>query len=811
MREETPVLFNFPPAGSPNILDDPAPAECTLLVLPLLDSVLFPHMLAPLFLADATSLTALDLAWADDHRVLALARRDGPNDALGLADFYTVGVEAVIQRARKMPDGTTSIVIEGQRRMRVLASLDDPASLRVRALPLYANEEHSLAIEAMMRAVLSLFEKVVRLSRTLPDDTYITALNVANPGGLADLVASTLPISIASRQQILEAVDPEERLYRVSTLLTQELDLLELENRIQSQVQKAVDRSQRELFLREQLRVIQRELGQDDPAQRELAALRARAIAITLPAYARVRVDEEMARLESMAPMAPEYTITRTYLDWLLNLPWGKLADDGLELRQAAKVLDDHHYGLAKIKDRILEFIAVRQLAGPRQRSPILCLVGPPGVGKTSLGRSIAEAIGRNFVRLSLGGVRDEAEIRGHRRTYIGAMPGRIIQRMKEAGTLNPVFMLDEVDKLGADFRGDPADALLEVLDPEQNHTFADHYLDLPFDLSKVFFITTANYADEVPEPLLDRMEVISLPGYTEEEKLAIAQRFLVPRQQEVSGLPAGTLRLGTPTLTALIRGYTYEAGVRSLEREIGALCRKTARRIAEGRNYPRVITPRQVVKLLGPPRHELNVAEAHDEVGIATGLAYTSIGGETMPVEVALMEGKGTLMLTGQLGDVMQESAQAALSYTRANAATLGIDPRRFEKTDIHVHVPEGATPKDGPSAGVTIAVALIAALTGRTVRRDVAMTGELTLRGHVLPIGGVKTKLLGALRAGISEVILPAKNSRDLVEIPAAQRARLTVHLVSNLSQILELVLGPAPARTRRRTTRTTTNGDA
>ncbi len=774
-----------------------------MIVLALPDSVLFPHMLAPVILADEAAIEALELAWAGERVILALARRDIALDSADLAELYTVGVEAVIQRTRKMPDNTTSVVLEGRRRMRVVAPLAE-APLRVRATPLYPDEEHTLAIEAMMRAVLSLFEKVVRLSRTLPDDAYITALNVSDPGGLADLIASTLAISVPTRQQILETVDPEERLHRVSALLTQELDLLELESRIQSQVQKEVDRSQREFFLREQLKVIQRELGQDDPTQRELLALRARAAAAKLPEKARARADEEIGRLESMAPITPEYGVIRTYVDWLLNLPWEELAEGQTDLRQAATILDRNHFGLEKIKDRILEFIAVRQLAGPRQRSPILCLVGPPGVGKTSLGRSIAEAIERPFVRLSLGGVRDEAEIRGHRRTYIGAMPGRIIHRMKEAGALNPVFMLDEVDKLGADFRGDPADALLEVLDPEQNQSFGDHYLDLPFDLSKVFFITTANFADEIPEPLLDRMEVITLPGYTEDEKIEIARRYLVPRQQEACGLPEGALRFNTTTLTTIVRSYTYEAGVRNLEREIGAICRKTARRIAEQRPYPRVITPRIVEQLLGPPRYDISTAETSDQVGVATGMAYTGAGGETMPVEVSLMEGKGQLTLTGSLGEVMQESAQAALSYTRANAAALSIDPRRFEKLDIHVHVPEGATPKDGPSAGVTIAVALISALTGRTVRRDVAMTGELTLRGHVLPIGGVKEKVLGALRAGVAAVILPKKNGRDLVEIPAAQRARLTFHLAENLGEVLELVLGPPPPKPARRTAR-------
>jgi ATP-dependent Lon protease len=802
--EERSVLFNFPAGGAPDALRNDVPGERELLVLPLPDTVLFPHMLAPLFLSGEAAVAAVEEALEHDGRVLAIARREAAPIDGDLADLYSVGVEASVQRARKMPDGSTSIVLEGRRRMRVVAPLAASGAPRVRAAPIDVGGERTLAVEAMTRAALALFEKVVRLSRTLPDDAYVTALNVEDPGGIADLIASTLSLSVAARQQILETLEPEERLHRVSTLLTQELDLLELESRIHSQVQKEVDRSQREFFLREQLKVIQRELGQEEPAQRELVALRERAAAAQLTEAARARVGEEIARLETIPPLSPEYSVVRTYLDWVLALPWGTLAPAGADLRAAARVLDANHYGLAKVKDRILEFLAVRQLAGPRQRSPILCLVGPPGVGKTSLGRSIAEAVGLPFVRLSLGGVRDEAEVRGHRRTYIGAMPGRIIQRMKEAGALNPVFMLDEVDKLGADFRGDPADALLEVLDPELNNTFADHYLDTPFDLSKVFFVTSANHADEVPEPLLDRMEVIELPGYTEEEKLQIARRFLVPRQHEASGIPAGTLRFGDDTIRAIIRSYTFEAGVRNLDREIGAVCRKVARRLAEGRRHPRVITPRLVTKLLGPPRFEVSSVEEHDQVGLAVGMAYTGAGGDTMPVEVSLMEGKGGLTLTGQLGDVMQESAQAALSYARANAAALDIDAKRFEKLDIHIHVPEGATPKEGPSAGITIATALISALTGRAVRRDVAMTGELTLRGNVLPIGGVVEKVLGAYRVGIREVILPKKNAHDLVEVPPAVRAKLTFHLVAHLDEVLALLLAPPPPKPEKRSAR-------
>lgn len=805
MLEESRILFNFPTTDARQVHDGDT-ADRVLIVLPLSDTVLFPHMLAPIFVTDPVSSRAIEQALADDRIVLAILQRELDFDGPRLSDLYSIGVEASIQRVRKMPDGSTSVVIAGRQRMRVIEPVDEEPLLRVRAIPLHVEEDRTIAVEAMMRAVLSLYEKVVKLSRTLPDDAYITAMNVDTPGGLADIIASTLPTSTINRQQILETIDPEERLHRVVALLTQELDLLELENRIQSQVQKEVDRSQRELFLREQLKIIQRELGQDDLAHREMNDLRSRLAAAGLTERARARADDELIRLELMPPMAPEYAMLRSYLDWIANLPWASLSDDHMDLRAAAKILDQNHFGLTKVKERILEFIAVRQLVGPGQKSPILCFVGPPGVGKTSLGQSIAEVLGRRFVRLALGGVHDEAEIRGHRRTYIGAMPGRIIQRMKEAGTLNPVFMLDEVDKLGADFRGDPSSALLEVLDPEQNHAFSDHYLDMPFDLSRTLFIATANISEDIPDPLLDRMEVIELPGYTEEEKLQIARRFLVPKQLTAHGLTPKGVRFPDAALKAIVRGYTYEAGVRNLEREIGAICRKVARRVAEGRPHPQMITPRTIERLLGPPRFEISVAEEYDQIGVATAMVYTGNGGDTMPIEVSLMDGKGGMTLTGQLGDIMQESAHAALSYIRTHAADLGIDGRRFEKIDIHLHVPEGATPKEGPSAGITIATALISALTDRAVRHDVAMTGEMTLRGRVLPIGGVKEKVLGAYRSGVRVVILPKKNQRDLMEIPLVVRQKLTFFFVSQIEEVLDLVLSPLPPKPKpkRRVTR-------
>ncbi|GIV96289.1 MAG: Lon protease [Herpetosiphonaceae bacterium] len=766
-------------------------------VVPLINTVLFPHMMTPLFVGRERSLAAVEDAMAGGRTIVAVAQRDPDVEQVEAEGLYTIGVEGVIGRVLKMPDGTTSILVQGQRRVRILSYTQEHPSLRARVVPVLVDEERTLAVEAMMRAVLSLFEKVVRLSRTMPDDAYVAAMNVDEPGWLADLIASMLPLDVARRQEILETIDPEERLRRLSIMLSQELEVLELESRIQSQVQQELDRSQREYFLREQLKAIQRELGQEDPLMRDIAVLRERIESAGLPENVQTKAAEELSRLEAMAPVSPEYAMVRTYLDWLLDLPWTQQSEDHTNLREAAQILDRNHYGLKKVKERILEFMAVRQLAGPRLKSPILCFVGPPGVGKTSLGRSIAEALGRRFVRLSLGGVHDEAEIRGHRRTYIGALPGRIIQTMKDAGTINPVFMLDEIDKLGADFRGDPAAALLEVLDPEQNNSFADHYLDLPYDLSKVMFITTANLLDTIPDPLLDRMEVIELPGYTEDEKVKIAQRFLIPRQLEANGLKPGSLTLSEDALRRIIRVYTWEAGVRSLEREIATICRKVARRVAEGRPVPRRILPSMLRRFLGPEQFTYGLAGEHDEVGVATGMVWTTNGGDIMAVEVTVMEGKGSLVLTGQLGEVMQESAQAALSYARANARRLGIEPRRFDKIDIHIHVPEGAVPKDGPSAGVTIASALISALTHRPLRRDVAMTGEITLRGRVLPIGGLKEKILGAHRAGITTVIIPKKNERDLEEIASHVRRRLTFVPVAHMDEVLGVAFRKSPLR--------------
>jgi ATP-dependent Lon protease len=813
MPDDLPILFDFP--NSPEAhLGEGQSAERELPIVPLINTVLFPHMLTPLFVGRERSVAAVEDAMEHDRTILAIAQREQDTEDVGSSDLFTIGVEAHIQRVLKMPDGSTSIVVQGRRRMRVRDFTAERPMLRATATPIYSEDDKSIAVEAMMRAVLSLFEKVVKLSRTLPDDSYIMAMNVDEPGWLADLIASTLPLDVPRRQEILETIDPEERLRRLSIMLTQELDVLELETRIHTQVQKEVDKSQREFFLREQMKAIQRELGQEDPLQRELLELRERILHAGMPEKVQLKAFDELERMEAMSPAAPEYSVLRTYLDWLLDLPWAQQTDDTDSLIDAAQTLDANHYGLPRIKERMLEFMAVRQLAGPRLKSPILCFVGPPGVGKTSLGRSIAEALGRHFVRISLGGIHDEAEIRGHRRTYIGALPGRIVKAMKDAGTINPVFMLDEIDKLGSDFRGDPSAALLEVLDPEQNNAFTDHYLDIPYDLSRVMFVTTANLLDPIPPPLRDRMEVIQLPGYTEEEKLQIARQFLVPKQLEANGLAPELLdtldehsngvdmtpehynvQFGEKALRHLIRHYTYEAGVRNLEREIGSICRKIARRVAEGRAFPRVVTPAVIEKYLGPPIRTHGAAEARDEVGVATGLSWTANGGDTMAIEVSVMEGRGALTLTGQLGDVMRESAQAALSFARANARRLGIDDRRFDKTDIHIHVPEGAVPKDGPSAGITLATALISALTGRAVKRDVAMTGEITLRGRVLPVGGVKEKILGAHRAGIGTIILPRKNERDLAEVPAHVKRRLSFIHVEHMDEVLAQAICEAP----------------
>ncbi|MFH1928348.1 MAG: endopeptidase La [Chloroflexota bacterium] len=760
--------------------------------MPVLDTVLFPHMVTPLFVGRDRSLRAVDAAMSTNQRLIVVSQRDEEIHNPDFKDLYTVGTEVVIGRMLRMPDGTTSIWTQGRRRVKVLELLQTEPYIVARAIHLEESSDDGPSTEALRRAVLALFEKVVQLSRSVPENAYVAAMNVDEPGWLADLIASVLDLKVEERQELLEASDSTTRLQRVSILLAKELDVLELEDRIQSQIQLEVDKGQREFFLREQMRAIQDELGEGDPQKREINELRTKIEESGMPEEVRSKAEQELGRLATLPSIAPEVGIIRTYLDWLVSLPWDETTEDNLDISQAAKTLEDNHYGLPKAKERVLEYMAVRKLAADKMRSPILCFVGPPGTGKTSLGRSIALALGRKFVRVSLGGIRDEAEIRGHRRTYVGALPGRVIQTMRKAGTVNPLFMLDEIDKLGLDFRGDPSAALLEVLDPEQNYAFSDHYLDVPYDLSKVMFITTANILDPIPPALEDRMEVIEFPGYIEEEKLEIAKRFLVPRQIEQNGLT--DLSFSEQALLDISREYTYEAGVRNLEREIANICRKVARLLAEGKKAPSHITAQSLAKYLGPPRYSHGLAEEHDEIGVATGLACTYAGGDILTVEVTLMQGKGGLTLTGQLGDVMQESAQAALSYTRSKADDLGIGDVDFDKLDIHVHVPESAVPKDGPSAGITIAAALISALTERPTRRDVAMTGEITLRGRILPIGGVRDKVLAAYRAGLKTMILPKKNQKDLVDIPSKVRRRLEFVFVKNMDEVLPVALKPA-----------------
>ncbi len=774
--------------------EDDGPFEA--IIMPMRDLVVYPQMVTPLYLGHEAAIHSLEIAIQEDWPLVVVAQRDTDSDEYPEAeDLYEVGAEIIIARSIRLPDGSTSAIVQGIQRVKILEYTQHTPYLMANVIALPETFEEGAHVEALIRAVLTMFEKAVDLNQALPEEAYVYAMNVSDPGQLADVIAQMINLTLEARQDLLETLDTTERLQKISAHLARELDVLELENQIHTNVQKEVDKSQREYFLREQLRAIQHELGETDVFTRDVAQLQEEFAALELPDAARKQVEEELARLAMMPSMAPEVAIVRTYLDWLLHLPWTKLTEDNLDIKNAAQVLESRHYGLPKAKERILEYIAVRRMAPEKSRSTILCFVGPPGTGKTSLGRSIAEALGRTFVRVSLGGVRDEAEIRGHRRTYIGAMPGRIIQTMRRAGTLNPVFMLDEIDKLGQDFRGDPSSALLEVLDPEQNHDFSDHYLEISYDLSKVLFITTANILDPVPPALQDRMEVIEFPGYTEEEKIEITKRFLIPRQVELNGLEAHPPRFLDSALHTLIRQYTYEAGVRNLEREIGSLSRKATRRLAEDKRPLTTVATKTLEKYLGPPRFLSDHLEQQDQVGLAMGLAWTPNGGDLLPVEVALIAGKGALILTGQLGEVMQESAQAALTYLRSQAATWGIDPEVFEKNDIHIHLPEGAIPKDGPSGGITMAVALFSAFTGRPVRRDVALTGEITLRGRILPVGGLKEKLLTAHRADVQKVILPARNAKDLPEIPRNILKKLNLVLAETMETALEETLLPLP----------------
>ena len=777
----------------------PVSVPAQLPILPLRDTVLFPNSFMPLAVARESSVRLVDRAVADDMRVGVFTQRDAALEAPRQQDLFPVGTLTHIHKMFKLADGSLRLIVQGVARVRLDAVVSTDPFLRADVSPAeeVAREEDRLEIDALQRNVKNNFQQVVSLSPLLSDDLQSLAANATEPGKLADFIASSLTtIPTAARQQVLETLDVRARMDGLNRLLTKELEVLELGSKIQSQVQSEVGKNQREYLLREQLKAIRKELGEDDDQTREVAELRAKVEAAGMPVAVRKEAMRELDRLAKMPAAAAEYTVSRTYLDWMVAMPWDTRTPEVIDLERTKEVLDADHADLVKAKDRVLEYLAVRKL-NPNVKGPILCFVGPPGVGKTSLAKSIAASLERKFVRVALGGMRDEAEIRGHRRTYIGALPGQIMQGLRRAESRNPVFILDEIDKLGMDFRGDPASALLEVLDPEQNDTFRDHYLDVPFDLSEVLFITTANVIDPIPPALRDRMEVLELPGYTEEEKLVIAAEHLVGRQVPNHGLTAEQLSFTVPALRAIIRGYTREAGVRNLEREIGAICRKAARRRAEGAAAPVEVTPATVTAMLGAPKHlDEEVADRTRNPGVALGLAWTPAGGDVLFVEARRMAGSGSLTLTGHLGDVMKESARAALSWFRAHVSRYGVDPAFYKDAEIHLHVPSGAIPKDGPSAGVTMVTALVSELTGRPARGDLAMTGEITLSGHVLPVGGIKEKVLAARRLGVFEVVLPRQNEKDVNEdLSAELRQELSVHYVSAIDEVLELALLPAP----------------
>ncbi|GIW39555.1 MAG: Lon protease [Candidatus Binatia bacterium] len=779
-----------------NVGDIPVPQE--LGVLPLRGVVVFPAAIVPLLISRPSSLQVVEHALSGDRLLAVVAQKHPEEEKPEPTGLFSRGTAARILKMLKYPDGSVRILVQGLRRIEILQYVQEEPFFRARVKPLADIYEPSKDLQALQAHVVNQFAKYVSMIPYLPDELQGVVMNIKEPGKLTDLIASNLNISLEEKQELLSTLEVHVRLQRLSAILNREIELLELGHKIQSEVQSELSKHQKEFYLRQQMRAIQKELGETDARTAEIEELRKKMEAANMPPEARKAAEQELERLRIIPPESAEHTVVRTYLEWLVNLPWSISTEDNLDIAHARQILDEDHYDLEKIKDRILEFLAVRKLKQD-SKGPILCFVGPPGTGKTSLGRSIARALGRKFVRLSLGGVRDEAEIRGHRRTYIGSMPGRIIQGIRNAGSNNPLFMLDEIDKLGMDFRGDPASALLEVLDPEQNHSFVDHYLDVPFDLSRVMFITTANLLDPIPAPLKDRMEVIELAGYTEQEKLEIARRHLIPKQTRENGVTEELVRFTEEGILHIIRHYTREAGLRNLEREIGSICRKVARRVTEGNTEPVVVTPEEVRKFLGPEKFFSEVAERTQEPGVAIGLVWTPMGGDIVFIESTRMPGKKGLTLTGHLGEVMKESAQAALSYIRSRAQKLGIPPDFFEKSDIHVHVPAGAVPKDGPSAGVTIATSLASLLTGRPVRHNVAMTGEITLRGKVLPVGGIKEKVLGAHRAGIDTVILPKRNEKDLEEVPESVRKELRFVFVDTIDEVLEHALEPARAAER------------
>jgi ATP-dependent Lon protease len=769
-------------------------------LIPLRDLILFPNLVVPLFVGRERSIVALEEAMRGGHQVALVTQRQPETEDPGPEDMYEIGCVANVLQELKLPDGTAKALVEGVKRVRITSFLENDPYIKVKVEVIDEVGTADVETQALMRALVTDFEKAAELGKPIPQEVLMAAGSIEEPGRLADFIAFHLNLKVEEKQVILEAIEPKERLEKASAFLRKELEILELGSKIQSRVKEQMTKSQREYFLREQLKAIQQELGQFDEVQAEVDEYRQKIQASGMPEEVEEKALKELGRFEKMPQAAAESSVIRTYLDWLVGLPWTAMDEEKLDLLEAKRILDEDHYGLDKVKERVLEYLAVHKLTD-KMRGPILCFVGPPGTGKTSIGKSIARSLGRKFIRMSLGGVRDEAEIRGHRRTYVGALPGRIIQSISQAKTRNPVFMMDEVDKVGADFRGDPTSALLEVLDPEQNNSFQDHYLEAPFDLSDTMFITTANLLDTIPAALQDRMEVIHFPGYTEDEKLNIARQYIVPKQVAEHGLTGGKLSVEDSALHEIIRRYTREAGVRGLERQIASICRQVARKVVEGYKGKTVVTARTSHKYLGPPRFRFGMAEEKDEVGTATGLVWTEAGGDVIFIEATTMNGKGELTLTGQLGDVMRESAQAALSYIRAHAASLGIAEDFHDKLDVHIHVPAAAIPKDGPSAGITMATALASALAGCPVRREVAMTGEITLRGHVLPIGGLKEKLLAAHRAGIKTVLIPKDNVRDLDLLPPRVRDEMEIVPVERMDQVLERALFPGCAKAAKR----------
>ena len=775
----------------------------SLPLLPVRDVVVFSDMVLPLFVGRDRSIRAVEEGVARDGFLMLATQKDPAIEDPATDDIYAVGTVGRVLRMLKLPDGRVKALVQGVAKAKILRYLRKRSFYRVKIEKVEEQPagEINLEIEALMRTVGENSEKILSLRGEMSGDIGSILQSIEEPGKLADLAASNLKLKIQESQGLLELAEPVARLKKVNDLLSRELELSTVQAKIESEVNDEISKSQRDYFLREQVRAIYKELGEQDDKTVEIEDYRRKIKRAKMPKEADKEAIKQLKRLEQMHPDSAEATVSRTYLDWLVELPWGKSSRDRFDIAEAKSVLEKEHYGLNKVKDRILEYLSVRKL-NPKMKGPILCFVGPPGVGKTSLGQSIGRALKRKFIRISLGGIRDEAEIRGHRRTYIGAMPGRILQGLKQCGSNNPVFMMDEIDKLGADFRGDPSSALLEALDPEQNFAFSDHFVNIPFDLSKVMFILTANLTDTIPSALLDRMEVISLSGYTEEEKIVIANNYLIPRQIKENGLKTRTTSMSPGALQQMITEYTSEAGLRNLEREIGAICRKVARKIAEGQKEPFRVTRGNLHKYLGVPKYGPEMDKEENQVGLSTGLAWTQAGGEVLYVEASLIGGKGDLIVTGQLGDVMQESARAAVSYARANLASLGLDGKKIANFDIHIHVPAGAIPKDGPSAGIAMATALISALTNKAVRSDVAMTGEITLRGRVLPIGGLREKALGAMRAGIRTVIIPEKNKKELSELPHHLRRKIEFVPVKQMSAVLaRAIIGIKPKRKLKR----------